>query len=104
MVAVLTREAREVTTGRRRRGALVERQTDGAQERSGLVGQLDEMEKPQPEGGAAAGVRRISLATSLYRAAMGGLLAAAREVREAGTFGYLDGAPGAPELDRLLLG
>ena len=40
---------------------------------------------------AAAGVRRISLATSLYRAAMTGLVAAAREVREAGTFGYIDG-------------
>lgn len=38
----------------------------------------------------AAGVRRISLATSLYRAAMTGLLAAAREIRESGTFGYLD--------------
>ncbi|RZL88284.1 MAG: isocitrate lyase/phosphoenolpyruvate mutase family protein [Variovorax sp.] len=38
----------------------------------------------------AAGVRRISLATSLYRAAMAGLQAAAREVRESGTFGYLD--------------
>src|SRR5262249_18241481 len=36
----------------------------------------------------AAGVRRISLATSLYRAAMGGLVAAAREVKEKGTFGY----------------
>lgn len=39
---------------------------------------------------AAAGVRRISLATSLYRAAMTGLLEAAREVREAGTFGYVE--------------
>lgn len=39
---------------------------------------------------AAAGVRRISLATSLYRAAMTGLVEAAREVREHGTFGYLD--------------
>ena len=38
----------------------------------------------------AAGVRRISLATSLHRAAMTGFLAAAREVREHGTFGYLD--------------
>lgn len=38
----------------------------------------------------AAGVRRISLATSLYRAAMTGLIHAAREVRDAGTFGYLD--------------
>ena len=39
---------------------------------------------------AAAGVRRISLSTSLYRAAMTGLYAAAREVRESGTFGYLE--------------
>jgi 2-methylisocitrate lyase-like PEP mutase family enzyme len=38
----------------------------------------------------AAGVRRISLATSLYRAAMTGLFDAAREVKERGTFGYLD--------------
>jgi 2-methylisocitrate lyase-like PEP mutase family enzyme len=38
----------------------------------------------------AAGVRRISLATSLYRAAMTGLSDAAREVKERGTFGYLD--------------
>ena len=39
---------------------------------------------------AAAGVRRISLATSLYRAAMTGLVDAAREIRESGTFNYLD--------------
>jgi len=39
---------------------------------------------------AAAGVKRISLATSLYRAAMSGLLDAAREVKDAGTFGYVD--------------
>ncbi len=38
----------------------------------------------------AAGVRRISLATSLYRAAMGALRDAATEVRERGTFGYVD--------------
>lgn len=37
-----------------------------------------------------AGVRRISLATTLYRAAMTGLADAAREIRERGTFGYLD--------------
>jgi 2-methylisocitrate lyase-like PEP mutase family enzyme len=37
-----------------------------------------------------AGVRRISLATSLYRAAMSSLLNAAREVKEQGTFGYLE--------------
>jgi 2-methylisocitrate lyase-like PEP mutase family enzyme len=39
---------------------------------------------------AAAGVRRVSLATSLYRAAMTGLINAAREIRDSGTFGYLD--------------
>lgn len=39
---------------------------------------------------AAAGVRRISLSTSLYRAAITGLYAAAREVRGSGTFGYLE--------------
>jgi 2-methylisocitrate lyase-like PEP mutase family enzyme len=39
---------------------------------------------------AAAGVRRVSLATSLYRAAMSGLVEAAREIRESGTFAYVD--------------
>src|SRR5947199_6274752 len=38
----------------------------------------------------AAGVRRISLATSLYRAAMSGLVAAAREAKDKGTFGFLN--------------
>ena len=40
----------------------------------------------------AAGVRRISLAGSLYRAAMGGLVAAACELKDKGTFGYVDTA------------
>jgi len=39
---------------------------------------------------AAAGVRRISLATSLYRAAMTGLLDAIREVREDGRFSFVE--------------
>jgi 2-methylisocitrate lyase-like PEP mutase family enzyme len=39
---------------------------------------------------AAAGVRRISLATSLYRAAMTGFLQAAREVKDSGQFAFLD--------------
>lgn len=43
---------------------------------------------------AAAGVRRISLATSLWRAAMAGLMEAAREIRERGTFSYLERGPG----------
>jgi 2-methylisocitrate lyase-like PEP mutase family enzyme len=46
----------------------------------------------------AAGVRRISLATSLYRAAMGGLVAAAREVKDKGTFSYVDTSLPSAEL------
>jgi 2-methylisocitrate lyase-like PEP mutase family enzyme len=51
---------------------------------------------------AAAGVRRISLATSLYRAAMRGLMDAAREVRESGTFSFVDRAMGSSELAKYL--
>lgn len=40
----------------------------------------------------AAGVKRISLATSLYRAAMSGLIAAAQEIRQQRTFGYVERA------------
>lgn len=50
----------------------------------------------------AAGVRRISLATSLYRAAMSGLLEAAREVREEGRFGYLERCLTTTELNVFL--
>ncbi len=50
----------------------------------------------------AAGVKRISLAASLYRAAMSGLLEAAREVKEKGTFGYLDRAMTTPELNSFM--
>ena len=39
---------------------------------------------------AAAGVKRISLATSLYRAAMKAAREAATEVRSTGSFGYID--------------
>jgi 2-methylisocitrate lyase-like PEP mutase family enzyme len=53
---------------------------------------------------AAAGAKRISLATSLYRAAMSGLLDAAREVKEQGTFGYLDTTMATPELNGFMLG
>ena len=38
----------------------------------------------------AAGVKRISLSTTLYRAAMTGPWRRGTEVRESGTFGYLD--------------
>jgi 2-methylisocitrate lyase-like PEP mutase family enzyme len=51
---------------------------------------------------AAAGVRRISLATSLYRAAMTAFLAAAGEVKEAGEFAFLDGCVKTPELIKLM--
>jgi 2-methylisocitrate lyase-like PEP mutase family enzyme len=51
---------------------------------------------------ADAGVRRISLSTSLYRAAMTGLLAAAREVRDAGTFSYVERLMSGGELDSYL--
>jgi len=50
----------------------------------------------------AVGVKRISLATSLYRAAMSGLLAAAREVRGTGTFGYLDHSLTTTELNTFM--
>jgi 2-methylisocitrate lyase-like PEP mutase family enzyme len=38
----------------------------------------------------AAGVKRISVATSLYRAAMKGAREAADEIVSSGTFGYID--------------
>jgi 2-methylisocitrate lyase-like PEP mutase family enzyme len=50
----------------------------------------------------AAGVRRISLASSLYRAAMTGLVAAAREVKDHGTFGYVDHTLPTPDLNGLM--
>ena len=53
---------------------------------------------------AAAGVRRISLATSLYRAAVTGLLDAAREVKERGTFGYVERSLITPELNAFMQG
>src|ERR1051326_2284047 len=51
---------------------------------------------------AAAGVRRISLATSLYRAAMTGFLDAALEVKDKGRFGFLDHAVTSAELNKLM--
>jgi 2-methylisocitrate lyase-like PEP mutase family enzyme len=53
---------------------------------------------------AEAGVKRISLATSLYRAAMSGLLNAAREVKDQGTFGYLETTMATPELNAFMQG
>jgi 2-methylisocitrate lyase-like PEP mutase family enzyme len=51
---------------------------------------------------AAAGVKRISLATSLYRAAMTGLVDAAREVKEKGEFTFLDRLLATPDLNKMM--
>jgi 2-methylisocitrate lyase-like PEP mutase family enzyme len=48
---------------------------------------------------AAAGVKRISLAASLYRAALTGLIDAAVEARDEGTFTYVDRALTTPALN-----
>ena len=53
---------------------------------------------------ASAGVKRISLATSLYRAAMTGLLTAATEVREHGTFDYIETSLATPDMNAFLRG
>ena len=52
----------------------------------------------------AAGVRRISLATSLWRAAMSGLFEAATEVKDKGTFSYLDRLTPGTRLSEFLEG
>jgi 2-methylisocitrate lyase-like PEP mutase family enzyme len=51
---------------------------------------------------ASAGVKRISLATSLYRAAMTGFLEAASEVRNSGQFRFLDRCVATPELVKMM--
>ena len=53
---------------------------------------------------AAAGVKRISLATSLYRTAMSGLIEAAREVKAGGTFGYVDRGVSSADLAGFMQG
>jgi 2-methylisocitrate lyase-like PEP mutase family enzyme len=50
-----------------------------------------------------AGVQRISVATSLYRAAATGLNEAASEIKTKGTFGYVDRAVRTPEMNHYLL-
>ena len=49
-----------------------------------------------------AGVKRISFASSLYRAAMTGLLASAREIKDTGTFDYLNETLTGSELNAFL--
>jgi 2-methylisocitrate lyase-like PEP mutase family enzyme len=51
---------------------------------------------------AAAGVKRISLATSLYRAAMTALLDAAREVKDAGEFTFIERCASTAELNSIM--
>ena len=63
----------------------------GIRGRSFTVGELE-----------AAGVKRISLATSLYRAAMSGLLGAAREAKDTGQFSYLDACLTTQELNEFM--
>jgi 2-methylisocitrate lyase-like PEP mutase family enzyme len=51
---------------------------------------------------AEAGVKRISFASSLYRAALTGLIAAAMEAKQSGTFGYLEKTITGAELYKYL--
>lgn len=51
---------------------------------------------------AGCGVRRISLATSLYRAAMTGVLNAVDEIRTQGTFTFLDHLANTADLIKLM--
>ena len=59
---------------------------------------------PSVELLSAAGVRRVSLGTGLVRTALGAFLRAARDVREHGTFGCLDGAATSKDLEPFLEG
>jgi 2-methylisocitrate lyase-like PEP mutase family enzyme len=47
-----------------------------------------------------AGVKRISFAAAFYRAAMTGLLSAAQEARDKGTFNFVDNTILTAELNR----
>jgi 2-methylisocitrate lyase-like PEP mutase family enzyme len=51
---------------------------------------------------AAAGVRRVSTGSALARAAFGEFMRAAAEMRETGTFGYVERAASSKEIARLL--
>src|SRR5262249_32052118 len=53
---------------------------------------------------ADAGVKRISLGSTLARAAFGGLARAAREIRDHGTFGFTDEAMSFAEANTLMQG
>jgi 2-methylisocitrate lyase-like PEP mutase family enzyme len=49
-----------------------------------------------------AGVKRISFASSLYRAALTGLIGAASEAKQSGTFSYLEKTMTSAELYKFL--
>jgi 2-methylisocitrate lyase-like PEP mutase family enzyme len=51
---------------------------------------------------SALGVRRISLGSTLARTAIGAFLAAAREIKEHGTFGYAERAATSKEISAML--
>ena len=51
---------------------------------------------------SALGVRRVSLGSALYRAAIGALMRAAQEMREHGTFSFAAHAASPRELSRIL--
>jgi 2-methylisocitrate lyase-like PEP mutase family enzyme len=48
---------------------------------------------------AGAGVKRISVGSALYRAAFGEFIRSALEIKDAGTFGFADGAIGFSDLE-----
>jgi 2-methylisocitrate lyase-like PEP mutase family enzyme len=50
----------------------------------------------------ACGVRRVSVATSLFKAAMTAVLRAGEEIRDQGTFGYLDRCAPTADISRFL--
>lgn len=53
---------------------------------------------------AALGVKRISLGSALSRAALGGLMRAAREIQQKGTFGFLADALPYPDANAMMAG
>jgi 2-methylisocitrate lyase-like PEP mutase family enzyme len=53
---------------------------------------------------AAAGARRISLGGALYRTSLGALFSAAREMKERGTFGFVNDAPSMSEIGSYMTG
>jgi 2-methylisocitrate lyase-like PEP mutase family enzyme len=55
-------------------------------------------------GLAALGVKRISLATGLARAAFGAYSRALEELRDGGTLSFLEGTPAHPALNKLFTG